>query len=279
MQSTEGKKVLRKSRSFLRWAGSKKKLLPLLLQQMNFEYNKYIEPFVGSAQLFFASRPESAVLGDSNESLICCFKCVKDNPRKVYHHLKLFPLGKDFYYELRASNDEKWSAEEKAAKFLYLNTFCFNGLYRTNKAGIFNVPYSDSSSKIIDYEELLNVSLALQSCDFVCADFEKVVLEHCEPGDFIYLDPPYAVKNKDIFKQYGPHTFGLSDIERLKGLLNFIDSQGATFLLSYAYCDESIDLATAWNFKIIKTVRNISGFAKHRKQELEILVSNKLINE
>lgn len=240
---------------------------------------KYIEPFVGSGQLFFAAKPSASVLGDTNTNLINCYQCVQQAPEKVFELLKKFPVGKEEYYKIRGADDSLWEPERRAAKFIYLNTFCFNGLYRTNKSGVFNVPFSASSAKMLSYEEIMSVSLSLVNSKLCAGDFESIVKENCQKDDFVYLDPPYAVRNKDIFLQYGPETFGLSDLERLRNLLKFIDGMDATFLLSYACCDESLDLAKSWKHKIITTVRNISGFAKHRKTENEILISNKDFND
>lgn len=266
------------SKSFLRWAGSKKKLLPILSKQIDFEYNKYIEPFVGSAQLFFAVNPCKAILSDTNSNLIDCYLAVKENAEKVYEHLISFPLGKEAYYKIRNIETKKWSVEKKAAQFIYLNIFCFNGLYRTNKKGEFNVPYSDESSKVHTREHFHRISESLKNASFLVGDFEEVVKSNVELNDFVYLDPPYAVKNKEIFIQYGATTFGLSDLKRLDKTLEVINEQNATFLLSYAHCEEALFLAKNWNYKIVTTVRNISGFAKYRKRENEILISNKTFN-
>lgn len=267
------------SKSFLRWAGSKKKIVPILLNHMGSNFNKYLEPFVGSAQLFFASKPKHAILSDTNKSLIDCYQAVKVNPEKVYSNLSELPFGKDNYYLIRALDTKDWDLEKRAARFIYLNTYCFNGLYRTNKQGYFNVPYSETSSKMLSYDQLILVSKNLQNASFLTGDFEQIIDNNCEDGDFVYLDPPYAIRNKDIFVQYGPETFGLSDISRLQSCIKRIDEKGAHFLLSYAYCDEALDIASKWNHKIISTVRNISGFAKHRKTENEILISNRIFND
>jgi DNA adenine methylase len=246
---------------------------------MGSEFNKYIEPFVGSAQLFFASKPNLAVLSDTNQHLIECYLSVKNYPDEVFSYLKEFPIGKESYYHIRKQNTKGWDSNKRAARFMYLNTFCFNGLYRTNKSGEFNVPFSVDSSQIISYERLIQVSNDLQSADFYVGDFEKIVGDNCKKNDFVYLDPPYAVRNKDIFLQYGPDTFGLSDLNRLECCIGAINEMGATFLMSYAMCDEAKLIAKDWYSTTISTVRNISGFAKHRKTEIEILISNKPFND
>lgn len=261
-------------RPFLRWAGSKKKLLPELEKFYKPGMGTYIEPFVGSGQLFFKLSVPNAILGDTNVDLIRTYEHIKEHPEKIYKKLKKFPLGKDEYYKIRdqynASSDDIYNS----ALFIYLNTFCFNGLYRTNNSGKFNVPYSASSGSLIDLDTLMAISKYLERAQFKIGDFESVVLENCKKNDFVYLDPPYAIKNRRIFNQYGPHTFGLNDIERLRKLLNEIHNRGSHFVLSYAHCEEALDLSNDWDFHVVNTVRNISGFAQHRKIENEVIITN-----
>ena len=262
------------SQTLLRWAGSKKKLIPELSKYFDSNYNKYIEPFVGSAQLFFNIPISSAVLSDLNIDLINTYNCVKNYPAEVYSLLSQMPKSKQFYYWLRDDQEAQTDEIARAARFLYLNTYCFNGLYRTNLKGKFNVPYSESSGTLISHENLLNISNKLKKAYIVQGDFEEIVKTHCLKNDFVYLDPPYAIKNKRIFNQYNSTTFGLNDLERLRALMDDINSKNAYFVLSYASCDEASFLATNWSVRKVNTVRNISGFAKHRKIEEEIIISN-----
>ena len=141
--------------------------------------------------------------------------------------------------------------------------------------GKFNVPYSNSpTSNFPTKEELLLCSKALEKTLLVNNDFEFVIKENCQKGDFVYLDPPYAIANSKIFYQYDPHTFGLEDIKRLKDLLTELDRKDIDFLLSYAYCEEIISLFKEWNIRTVKTQRNIAGFSKNRKKAVELLISN-----
>ena len=262
------------SKPFLRWAGSKKKLLPELQKFYNLAMGTYIEPFVGSGQLFFKLPINDAVLGDTNFDLIRTYENIRERPIDVYNELVKFPLGKEEYYKIRNQYNASADGVYNSALFLYLNTFCFNGLYRTNNSGKFNVPYSASSGTIIDKDTLCSISEYLNKAEFKVGDFENVVLDSCKRNDFVYLDPPYAIKNRRIFNQYGPHTFGLNDIARLKRLVKEIDNRGAHFVLSYAYCEEALELKEDWNYHIVNTVRNISGFAQHRKTESEVIITN-----
>lgn len=261
-------------KTLLRWAGSKKKLIPHLSKYFSPTYDRYLEPFVGSGQLFFNLPIENAILSDINGKLIEMYNTVRIVPDEVHTCLSTFKKGKEEYYELRAADISTSDPVYKAAVFIYLNTYCFNGLYRTNLAGKFNVPYSESSGNLIDRDALRFIAAYLNKATIVNGDFEKVVTDNCKGNDFVYLDPPYAIKNKRIFYQYSPDTFGLNDLQRLKSLIEEIDRRNAKFVLSYADCEEASFLSQGWNFEKVSTVRNISGFSKHRKMESEVIITN-----
>lgn len=263
------------AKPFLRWAGSKQKMLPTLKEFWSNEYRTYFEPFMGSGQLFFNLNWKNAIVSDLNEELIEVFNQIKRNPYPIYQIIKTLTVSKKEYYRLRQLNPKSLGINQRAARFLYLNRFCFNGLYRTNSKGQFNVPFNNSKSETIcDYENLLAVSKKIKNAEIIAGDFEKIVMENIQENDFVYLDPPYAVNNRKIFKQYGPQTFGMDDLKRVQSLLGYINDRNAKFLLSYAYCKEAKDLFSEW--KITKTFaqRNISGFAEYRRKAAEILVTN-----
>ncbi len=264
------------AKSFLKWAGSKKKLLPELRNYWKpGQHQRYIEPFVGSAQLFFTLQPQSAILNDINSELINTYEIVRNNPIELFDIMSTYPKDKDFYYNIRSADLLTLSRLEKAARFIYLNKLCFNGLYRTNLKGKFNVPYSNSpTSGFPTKDELILCSKALEKVLLVNSDFETVLKDNCQRGDFVYLDPPYAIANSNIFYQYDPRTFGLEDVKRLKSILVELDKNNIDFLLSYAYCDEIISLFSEWNIRTVKTQRNIAGFSKNRKKAIELLISN-----
>ena len=265
-----------RSVGFLRWAGSKQKLIPQLKEYWGNGHNRYIEPFMGSAKLFFSLDTEAAILSDTNKMLIETFTQVQKNPYAVYKVLKEFKVSREEYYRIRDLNPESLGINQRAARFIYLNRLCFNGLYRTNNSGKFNVPYSGENT--LNLEEQINIlreaSKKLKSVKLICGDFEDVVKANVKKGDFVYLDPPYAVNNRRIFKQYGPQTFGIDDLKRLRNLLKLIESTGASFLLSYAYCKEATELFSNWSVKKTFTQRNISGFVEYRRKAAELLVSN-----
>lgn len=264
------------NKSFLRWAGSKQKLIPHLKQYWGSGYERYFEPFMGSAKLFFSIIPENAILSDTNNELIETYRQIQKNPYPVYKILKSFNVSENHYYRIRNIDPKKLGINQRVARFIYLNKLCFNGLYRTNSKGIFNVPFSGENTfdADIEFESLKKVSKQLANARIICGDFESVVRKNLRKGDFVYLDPPYAVENRKIFKQYGPHTFGINDLERLKILLQHIDAKGASFLLSYAYCKEALELFKEWPMKKKYTQRNIAGFTKYRRKAAEVFITN-----
>jgi len=260
---------------FLRWAGSKKKLLPRLAPYLESTYTRYIEPFMGSASLFFATNPSAAILSDINQELVNTFVSVRDHPRAVYNRLNIIPKGKRSYKKLRKIDLASLDALERAARFIFLNRYCFNGIYRTNNSGVFNVPYSSSrTGGLPTRDAFLAAARLLKSADIVCEDFESVVNNHVREGDFVYLDPPYAVENRRIFRQYGHQTFGLDDLKRMNDALKTIDERGANFVLSYAYSPEALEYFQNWNRRKVFTLRNVSGFAEHRRMAAELIFTN-----
>jgi len=229
---------------------------------------------MGSACLFLELKPQKAILGDINVDLINVFKVVRDQYAEVHKELLTFNVSKEDYYRVRATNTLMLNKIEQAARFIFLNRYCFNGLYRTNAKGQFNVPFSSGKTGCLPtYDMLKSVSKLLMIAELRCCDFEETIID-ATSGDFVYFDPPYAISGKRIFREYYPNSFGEDDITRLKQALNRLDKKGVKFLLSYA-CSENILVEfKKWNSVCIKTQRNISGFAKHRRQSEEVLFSN-----
>lgn len=264
-------------KSFLRWAGSKKRLIPNLCACWGDGYARYVEPFMGSAALFFAIGPSKAVLSDINVDLVETFCVLRDHPRAVYNRLVRLPLGEDAYYRIRQEDASRLPSLDRATRFVYLNRFCFNGLYRTNTNGKFNVPYASSkTAHLPSQEDLCKAAKVLSSAHIAARDFEET-LEDVQGGDFVYMDPPYAVQNRRIFRQYGPDSFGIADLARLASSLKEIDRRGATFVVSYAMCREALDAFGRWHIRRVHTQRSVAGFSRHRRKAIEIIVSNREI--
>ena len=199
----------------LRWAGSKRKQLTILSRFWNSGFTRYVEPFMGSACLCFHLQPKNSLLGDINYDLVRTFLAVRDHPQAVANRLAKIPLGRRSYYSIRGQKLSEMDAADAAARFIFLNRYCFNGLYRTNQAGQFNVPFAPAGTgQLATATDLRAISKTLESCTIKYADFESI-LRQTRAGDLVYLDPPYAVGNRRVFSQYGPSSFGLHDLERL----------------------------------------------------------------
>jgi len=260
----------------IRWAGSKRKLLsPLEEMWIQSESKRYVEPFCGSACLFFHIEPESAVLGDTNEWLINTYESIKNKPDHVTDRLHTLTRSKKLYNKIRSYHYSRFSSINSAAYFLYINRLCFNGLFRTNKKQIFNVPYSNiRTGSFPERNSIRRASSLLNRCELVRTDFHTTVQENVKKGDFVYLDPPYATNNARIFRQYNSSTFGVEDIYRLDEALNYIDKLGARFVLSYACADEIDFISKKWDTTNVSVQRNIAGFSNKRKIEKEIILKN-----
>jgi len=256
------------NRSFLRWAGSKKKLVPRLEKFWNPSFSRYVEPFAGSACLFFSLSPRTAVLGDNNSELINVYRMLRRDPETMHRRLVAIPRDKKTYYRWRSKDPRKLDAESRALRFVYLNHNCFNGIYRTNTQGQFNVPFGSKLSTYLSRDEFVRCAEALIKAKFVSGDF-TATLSRVERGDFVYLDPPYAVTSRRLFREYGRKPFEVDDVERLATELRRIDKLGAQFVVSYADCREARKLASDWNSEKFLVRRHIAGFSDHRTRSFE----------
>jgi DNA adenine methylase len=270
-------RLIDQPRSFLRWAGSKKQILPILQNHWDSTFTRYVEPFAGSACLFFRIQPERALLGDINRELISTYIEVKYRVPQVIQELNKLEKGRDNYLKLRGMNVSKLSRSAKAARFIYLNRFCFNGLYRTNLKGQFNVPYGGEKSGGLPTEEVLrSCSRMLKRAHLVPGDFEKV-LAKVRRGDFVYMDPPFSVEARRVFKEYNAAVFDTDALSRLRSWLEKLSNENIDFLVSYAESDEADYLKQGFFSRSVSVRRNIAGFSTSRRSSNEILVSSKPI--
>lgn len=262
----------------LRWAGSKRKLLPRLRDYWQPDVHKrYIEPFAGSACLFFEVRPRVAILGDSNRDLIDLYRAIKADPGPIYDRLRKIPRDADTYYRWRSTGTPRSDRATRAVRLLYLNRNCFNGIYRTNTRGQFNVPFGGKHGKPLGplaRHDFMVAAKQLRNVRFVAGDFTHT-LALARRGDFVYLDPPFAVSSRRVFTEYGENLFDVSDVERLASQLRRLDSIGAEFLVSYADCAGARELARDWNATKLFVRRHVAGFSKHRRLASEWLISNR----
>lgn len=261
------------AKPFLRWAGSKRKQLKRLASFWSEHHTRYIEPFAGSACLFFHLSPRDAILGDNNRGLIEVYRVVRDQPERLYRRLCKIRRDPVTYYRWRRMLSMELDSETRALRFLYLNRNCFNGIFRTNVAGEFNVPCGRRPGAYFSRGDLLLCASLLKRAKLVAGDFSKT-LEHVRDGDFVYLDPPFAVQSRRIFRQYGIDSFETTDVPRLAEWLPTIDKTGADFLVSYADCAEVRGLAKQWNAIRLPIRRHVAGFADHRRHAYEWLITN-----
>jgi DNA adenine methylase len=259
---------------FLRWAGSKRQQLTFLRSFWSDDFSRYVEPFAGSAALFFNIGPRRALLGDINRELISTLQTVRETPGRVHKVLADIPKGPFQYGLVRKINPDSLSPIKRAARFIYLNRYCFNGLYRTNSHGEFNVPYGGAKAGPLPTRgHLQSAARRLKHATLMCADFRKT-LARVRKGDFVYLDPPYAVSNRRVFVEYAAKPFSVSDIAVVGKILKDIDRIGATFVLSYADCSEARRAFSMWRVSRILTRRSVAGFLGARRNHYELCVTN-----
>lgn len=268
---------------FLRWAGGKTKLLPELLAHVPASIQTYYEPFLGGGALFFALRPKKAVLSDINPDLVQAYISVRDDVERLLSILKMHARehtkrGKDYYLKVRALNTTHLSSVEWAARAIYLNKTCFNGLWRVNKKGIFNVPLGKFKTppKICDEENLLACSEALKGAEIYSCSFDKLIPASCQKGDFVYLDPPYVPLSKmSDFTAYSKEGFGSADQLSLSIAVKEIKKKKVDFILSNAGCPEVKELYKDFKIEEVLMRRNINSKADLRGHVVEYLVSGK----
>lgn len=225
--------------------------------------------------MFFNLQPQNAILGDINKDLIGTYQQVKKCPSKVFSSLRNFKKGKYEYYRVREIKPHELSPPERAARFIYLNRYCFNGLYRTNRNGMFNVPYGGERTGLLPSDEDLTAcSQLLNNVELIPEDFEET-LSHARPGDFVYMDPPYRVKSHRVFNEYDALAFTQDDLNRLRSWLIMLTDKKIFFLLSYAESDEANYLCEGFKLERVSVKRNIAGFSNKRCNDYELLINNK----
>lgn len=267
---------------FLKWAGGKRRLLPHLLNAVAAAqpFRAYHEPFLGGAALYFALQDHGllahgARLSDSNAELIRSFACVRDRADALIVTLKELATrhSESFYYETR----EFMPADpvECAARFIYLNKTSYNGLYRVNRAGKFNVPFGRyTNPTICDKARLRACSEALQGAELAVADFEAV-LDHARPGDLVYFDPPYAPTSRTAnFTNYTPGGFGTADQQRLAHVFRELTARGVKAILSNSATEQVQPLYNGFPSQIVHSPRAINSNATGRGKVAEWIIRN-----
>lgn len=274
-QSATRRSATVKGQPFLKWAGGKTQLLKELLTRVPDSYNVYYEPFIGGGALYFAISPDEAVIADINEDLTNVYQVVRDNPEELIEALLSFQNEKDFFYQVRSQNQDDLSSIDKAARLIYLNRTCFNGLYRVNKSGQFNVPFAGyKNPNIAQAEKIRADSKILKNTDVHHAGFDEI-LKEAACGDFIYLDPPYYPKSVySDFKRYNKEQFYKEDHERLAELYNELSDRGCKVMLSNSDTPFTRELYKKWRVDTLYAKRMINSDASKRGEVTEIIVTN-----
>lgn len=258
---------------FLKWAGGKRWLFTAELLRSLPAFDRYIEPFVGGGAGFFALSPRNAIISDCNSDLIRVYKVVRDHPLLLAKSLYRHQLAHNsiYYYHVRESAPS--DLVEQASRFLYLNRTCWNGLYRLNKNGIFNVPIGTKSAIYLGDDEFVTHSFALRNTEITSCDFEKIV-DRASIGDLVFLDPPYTVKhNMNGFVKYNESIFSWEDQVRLRDAALRAVSRGSSIIVTNA--DHSSIRELYRDFGTHHTVERssvISGKASGRAKTTELMV-------
>lgn len=273
---------------FLHWVGGKRQLLPEIKKYIPKEYNTYYEPFVGAGAVLFELQPKRAVINDLNEELINCYESIRDNIEEMISYLEQFQDTKEMYYQIRNMdrdpNYKLCSNAFKAARTIYLNRTCFNGLYRVNKKGYFNVsygfhnktrydfyrPYNYEPESLIDTGKYLNnTSISILNTDFSQA------IKGADKNDFIYFDPPYdPVSDTSNFTNYTTNGFNKDDQRRLYYTFKELSNRGCYCMLSNASTDFIKELYKDFHIIEVQANRVLNCKGNKRGKVSEVLILN-----
>ena len=259
----------------LKWAGGKSQMLDVLLPKVPTHYGKYIEPFFGGGALFFALRPENAVIADSNPELVNLYTQIRDHVEDVISTLAGYKNEREQFLQVRSLDWTKLPPADAAARTIYLNKTCFNGLYRVNRRGQFNTPFGKyKNPKICDAQALRAASKALRNAMIVCGDYATVLAEYAEPDDFVFLDPPYIpVSEYSDFKRYTKEQFGIADHLRLAVEFSRLHSLGCHLLLTNSNHPLVHDLYGQYEIQVIPTKRSVACKASSRTGEDTLVIA------
>ena len=271
--------------SFVKWAGGKRQLLDKLTNYMPLKYNKYFEPFVGGGALLFKIQPNNFVINDFNSELIQTYKCFTnkndfDDFKKMlnYHQNN---HSEEYYYKIRAMDKEddfkNLPIYERAARMLYLNKACFNGLYRVNKKGYFNVPFGKKEN-IVCYEENNFIELynyfTTNKCKILNGDFQ-IVVKNANKNDFVYFDPPYdTLDDKESFTSYVKNPFGKEEQIRLANVFKKLTDKGVYVMLSNHNTKLIQNLYKNYKIHVVPAKRMINSDASKRGCVEEVIITN-----
>ena len=257
------------SRPILKWAGGKTQLLDAITPNIPLVYGKYIEPFIGGGALFFALQPDQSVIADSNPELINMYRAVSEDVDRVIHHLSLYSNTEEIFYATRALDWRQMSQPEAAARTIFLNRTCFNGLFRVNKNGQFNVPFGKyKNPKILDETALHTASILLSTATILEGDYKAVLRQEAKPGDLIFLDPPYLpVSAFADFKRYTKEQFHEDDHIELAREVDRLQQLGCHIIMTNSNHPLVHELFGQHHIEIVQSRRNINSRGSKRTGE------------
>lgn len=276
------KRISLKVTPFVKWAGGKRQLLSRLTKFVpeKDKYNRYVEPFVGGGAVYLALQPQRAILGDSNEELMNCYKVVKDQLDELIQALLDYQShvsDKGHYYSVRRQDLQSLTSVARAARFIYLNKTCYNGLYRVNQKGEFNVPFGkhERPPTLCNEDNLRAISQLLQNVELVAGDFAQTAARACK-GDFVYLDPPYHRPPKiNSFTSYSINGFGENEHKRLAKVFQELDRKGCIVVLTNSDTEFVHNLYDGYVVEPAMTSRMINCKGDKRGDFPELIISNR----
>ncbi|MDB5201349.1 MAG: hypothetical protein JWQ27_758 [Ferruginibacter sp.] len=259
---------------FLKWPGGKRWFVKKYSDLLPLDYNTYLEPFLGSGAVFFHLKPTRAILSDLNPDVIAAYSSIKTDFKFIkrslqYHQRK---HNEDYYYQVRKK--KTISECQQGSKMLYLNRTCFNGIYRVNQNGEFNVPIGSKEKVLLDTDDFESISKLLQSAQIFKSDFEFVI-DKAKSGDFVFADPPYTVRhNLNGFIKYNEQLFSWADQERLASSLLRAKNRGAKIVLTNANHSSIKELYEGFGFhlRVVSRYSSIAASGADRKQFEELVI-------
>ncbi len=268
---------------FVKWAGGKRQLLPQIKERMPEKYNNYFEPFVGGGAVIFELLPKSAVINDINKALINVYQMIRKYPQRFLQEInrldrEMWEDGKEYYYSLREHYNDKLMKDEfdveLAALFVFINKHCFNGLYRVNGKGLFNVPYNNSRSSSVNEKVIVETAKFLKDVTIISGDFEDACAK-AKKGDFVFFDSPYAPLNPTSFESYTKEGFDIESHKRLAKLYDELTDRGCYCMLTNHNTELINDLYGNKGYKIdvVSVKRSINSDATNRVGE-EVIICN-----
>jgi DNA adenine methylase Dam len=266
--------VYEAQKPFLKWAGGKMQMIRDILKFTPQKFEKYIEPFIGGGAVYFNVNHTESIISDLNDELIIAYNQVKQNVYEVINILRHYKNEESFYYKIRALTPSKLSDAERTARLIYLNKTCFNGLFRVNKKGEFNVPYGKRNGSFLNKENLISASGYLQGTTILHSDYKVVLKKYAKSGDFIFLDPPYQpVGRYSDFKRYTKEFFYENDQIELACIFKDLIAKGCFVILTNSDHPFILDLYKEFHTEIVETKRLISSNANTRTGKDIIVLS------